>query len=69
MISVELPGERFFEPVGARRGRVDSVAVEHEHVDKALADGLLVFDDQYVYLPIHQLLRLAPRDMPVSESM
>ena len=49
------------EAFGARRCAVDVVTVKDEHVDETLADGLLVFYDQYVYPCIHQALRLALR--------
>jgi hypothetical protein len=43
--------------------------VKYEHVDEARADGLLVFHNQYAYLSVHQVLRLALRRRLNSDSV
>ena len=45
------------------------VPVIHEYIDEALADRLLVLDDQDVDLSIHQTLRLPVHAFLVQEQM
>ncbi len=52
---VKLARQCLFEALRAGCGTVDLVFMEHEHIDKALTDGLFVFDNENADLPAHSI--------------